>query len=82
MAGFAVWSTGPPEPTVELHRARLGDDRQYRDLLEEQFHNRQLGRKGLIACLFGGSVVMVVTAFMTMRPAESQRPGSSVGPPA
>ena len=34
------------------------------------------GRKMLMGCLFAGSAAMVVTAFLTMRPAEKLRAGS------
>ncbi len=75
VCGFALWSTGPPEVNIALHQARLGEDEEYRDLLEDQLLQRQRGRKVLLGCLFAGSAAMVVTAFLTMRPAEKRRAG-------
>ncbi len=73
VAGFAVWAIGAPEPNVDLHRAIVSGDEEYRDVLEAQLLRRQLQRKLLMGCLFAGSGVMTVTAFLSMRPAEARR---------
>lgn len=70
ISGFALWANGPPEANVDLHRARINDDQEYRDLLEAQLYRRQVVRKTLIGCLFAGSAILAVAAFLTMRPAE------------
>ena len=71
VAGFAIWAVEPPQANVELHRARVSGDEDYRDLLEAQLARRQLARKVLVGCLFGSSALMVVVAFMSMRPTGS-----------
>ena len=71
IAGFAVLGYGSPEAGVELHSARAGGDEAFSDALEQDLVSRQLGHNLLIGLLFGGSALMVVTAFLTMRPPAS-----------
>lgn len=69
--GFGVWALAPPEADVALHRARAAGDEQHREVLEAGLHREQWQRKLLIGCLFTGSAALVVTAFLSMRPAEN-----------
>ncbi len=69
IAGFALLAVEPPSPSVDFHRARTSGDDGYADVLEANLHRRQLARKVLVGSLFGGSVIMTVAAFATMRPA-------------
>ena len=71
IAGFTLWAVDPPQPSVELHRARVEADEQYRDLLEDQLSWQRLKRKVLLGALFGGSVFFAATAMLTMRGAEA-----------
>jgi hypothetical protein len=71
IAGFGVWAIDAPQPGVELHRAGAAGDEQYRQALEAQLRRRQLKRTVLLVCLFLGSGILIVTAFVAMRPAES-----------
>jgi hypothetical protein len=68
IAAFAVLAVEPPQPSVELHRARVEADEQYRDALEEQLQRRRLQRKILIGSLFALAVIMAAVAFVAMRP--------------
>lgn len=72
IAGFAVLATEQPQPSAELHRARVEADEQYRDALEEQLDRRRRQRWLLIVCLFGLAVIMAVVAFVVMRPAAAR----------
>ncbi len=71
IAAFAVLAIESPQPGIELHRARVEDDEQYRDLLEQQLDRRRLQRKVLIGSLFGMAVIMAVSAYVVMRPPAS-----------
>ena len=71
IAAFAVLAIESPQPGIELHRARVEDDEQYRDLLEQQLDHRRLQRKVLIGSLFGMAVIMAVSAYVVMRPSTS-----------
>ena len=68
IAAFAVLAIESPQPGVELHRARVENDEQYRDLLEQQLERRRLQRKVLIGSLFGMAVILAAAAFSAMRP--------------
>ena len=71
IGAFAVLAVESPQPGIELHRARVEDDEQYRDLLEQQLDRRRLQRKVLIGSLFGMAVIMAVAGFVAMRPPTS-----------
>lgn len=73
VAGFSLLARGAPEPSVEQHQAAAAGDDQYREALEAELRRQQLKRKVLLGCLFAGSGLLIVTAFLTMRPAESRR---------
>jgi hypothetical protein len=70
VAGFAFLATDKPEPNIELHRARLGSNEQYKDQLEEQLEQRKFRRFVSIATLFGTAVSSAVVAFLAMRPSK------------
>jgi len=67
VGAFAVLAIESPQPGIELHRARVENDEQYRDLLEQQLQRRRLQRKVLIGSLFGMAVI-AAAAFVVMRP--------------
>jgi len=69
VAAFAVLTMERPQPSIELHRARVENDEQYRGLLEQQLERRRLQRKVLIVSLFGMAVIVAAAAFAAMRPA-------------
>ncbi len=71
IAGFALLAVERPEPSTELHRARISGDDAYRDLLEEKLRERQILRNSLIGTLFVAGVMSTTVAFLTMRPARS-----------
>ena len=70
VAGYCLWSIEPPQATVELHRAAATGDEQYREAAESQLRRRQRNRKILVGSLFVGGGLMVVIAFLSMRPAS------------
>jgi hypothetical protein len=72
IAAFAVMSLDSPQPGIEWHRARLGDDEQYRDLLEERWERRRLKHWLLIGSLFGTAVIAACLAYMSMRPSSAR----------
>lgn len=69
IAAFAVLAIESPQPGIELHRARVEDDEQYRDVLQRELDRRRLRRKLLIGSLFGLAVIAAAGAFSAMRPA-------------
>ena len=71
IAGFALWTVGPPEDNIDLHRARVTGDEPYQEVLEAQLRHRQQNRKWLLGCLFAGSGLFVLLAFISMRNSES-----------
>jgi hypothetical protein len=73
IAGFALMAIEPPQPSMDLHRARVEGDDQYRDLLEDQLERRQLLRKVLIVTLFTCSVLFPAVGFMAMQPTGPPR---------
>ena len=72
IAAFAALAIDSPQPSVELHRARVEADEPYRDALEEQLDRRRLQRKLLIGSLFGMAVIMAATGFLAMRPSGAK----------
>jgi len=66
IAGFAIWAVEPPQASMELHRARVAGDEEYSEVLEDQLVGQRRSRKFLLFALFGGSVTMVVMAFVMM----------------
>jgi len=68
IAAFASLAVEQPQPSVELHRARVEDDEPYRDLLEAQLARRRLQRKLLIGSLFGTALIAAAVALTAMRP--------------
>ena len=68
ISGFAMLMVDAPEASVDYHRARSSGDEDYADVLEASLFRRQFARKVLLGSLFGGSVVMTIAAFFTMRP--------------
>jgi len=72
IAGFAVWAVDAPEPNAALHQAQADGDDRYRDALQSQLRARQLRRKVLLACLFGGSALLATTAFLAMPTSEGR----------
>ncbi|MBN1851616.1 MAG: hypothetical protein JW829_02800 [Pirellulales bacterium] len=71
IVGFGLWVVGPPEPNIDLHRARVTGDASYEEVLESQLCRRQQHRKWLLICLFAGSGLFTVLALISMRGAES-----------
>ena len=70
IAAFTLVSIDRPEPSVDLHRARIGNDEEYRELLEQKLVRDQRWRVFLTGTLFTSGVALTVAAFMTMRPAR------------
>ena len=66
IAGFAIWAVEPPQPSMELHRARVTGDEAYSDVLEDQLEGQRWSRKALLVGLFAGSGTMVLIAFLMM----------------
>ncbi|MCA9120346.1 MAG: hypothetical protein H6822_10050 [Planctomycetaceae bacterium] len=66
IAGFALWSVDAPEAGIELHRARVEGDDDFREVLEAKLEQRRMARSALLFCLFGGSAMMALAAFATL----------------
>ncbi len=76
ISGFALVATGTPELGMELHRARVGGEEEYRELLERELAHEQWSHRALVGGLFAGALLAVVAAFSTMDPSR-RRGGSS-----
>lgn len=63
-------ATDAPQPDMELHRARIGNDEEYTEMLEEKLEARRLKHKVMIGSLFGLAVLAAVAGYMTMRPSH------------
>jgi hypothetical protein len=70
IAGFAVVMVGPPDVGLELHRARVGSDEEYRLLLEGDMRRQRRQRQYLIAALVTSGLVFCAVAFLAMRPSK------------
>ena len=70
VAGFALLAVDRPQPSIELHQARVQGDEQYRELLEDQLRRRQLWRNTSIGSLFTCGVLFTVVGFLAMKPAR------------
>ena len=66
VAAFAILAIGRPDPSLELHRARVHADDQYRELLELQFVRQRQRRTVLIVSLFALGLLAAVGAFVIM----------------
>ena len=80
IAGFVLLAVDPPQPGMELHRARVEGDDQYRDLLEDQLERRQLWRNTLIGALFACSLLFPAAGFLAMQPTRSPQDTGIRGP--
>ena len=70
ICGFVILATGEPEVNMELHRARIDGEEQYRQLLEERLGRRQLSHKLLIGGCFVSAALFTVGAFAAMSPSH------------
>ena len=68
IAAFALMAVEQPQPGIELHRARIENNEQRTERLEQQLQQRRLKRKVLIGSLFGLAAVSATVAFLVMRP--------------
>lgn len=66
IAGFALWATEPPQPPVELHRARAEGAESLGDVLEADLARRRRERMVLLGGLFGGSVLLTMLGLGTV----------------
>ena len=66
VSGFIVLAVPPPEPGMELHRARVEGAEEYRELLEERLEKRRIARYLVIGGLFGSAALLIAAAFATM----------------
>jgi len=73
VTGFVLLAVGPPEPSVDLHRATASGDESSRDVLQADLESKRFKRRLLLGCLFAGSAVMIAMAFMTMQPSNARR---------
>jgi hypothetical protein len=73
ICGFAMVAQSEPEPSLELHRARVAGQEQYREVLEEDLARRRLSRKLAIGGLFASAVLFTAAAFFTMDPSGRRR---------
>ena len=72
IVGFGLWILDPPEPNIDLHRARVTGDDAYQEVLESQLLDRQRNRKWLVRCLFAkGFTDKLQKAWLAMPKAPS-----------
>jgi hypothetical protein len=71
IAAFGVLVRDPPQPGMDLHRARVQGDEAYQEVLEAELAHRQRQRKLLIGGLFGLAVIVAAAGYVAMRPADS-----------
>ena len=64
VTGFALLAIDPPQVSMQLHRARLSGDTEYRDMLEADLNRRIWMRRALIAGLFVGAFALGAAAFL------------------
>jgi uncharacterized membrane protein HdeD (DUF308 family) len=70
VAGFALLAVERPQPSIELHQARVQGDEEYRELLEDELQQRRLWRNVLIGALFTCGVLFAAAGFLAMQPAR------------
>ena len=68
IAAFALLAVGLPEPDIELHRAWMSDDEDYRERMEEKLRRRQRRHIVTIGALFASGAFFTATGFLAMRP--------------
>lgn len=66
IGGFAMLAVPPPEPGMELHRARVEGDEDYQKLLEERLERDRARRTWTIVALFASGVLLTAAGFMTL----------------
>lgn len=66
IAGFASLAVERPQPSVELHRARLEGSEQYQAVLEQDLQMRRVRRVALTVSLFAGAVILATFGYLTM----------------
>lgn len=68
IAAFGLLAVEPPEPSVQLHAARVQGTEDLKDALEAKLGRSVSARRILIGGLFAGTGVLTVAAFVSMRP--------------
>ncbi len=66
IAAFTILARGAPEPSMELHRARVSGTEERRVQLEEHLERQKWTRKALIGGLFAATVLFAAGAFLTL----------------
>jgi hypothetical protein len=63
VTAFAMLSTDPPEPTIQLHGARARGDEAYEKVLERDLEKQIWLRRGLIGALFLAAIASGAAGF-------------------
>ena len=66
VTAFALLSTGAPEPSIDLHRARVMDDEAFTEVLEKDLTKQIWLRRGLITSLFVLAFALGIGAFLSV----------------
>lgn len=68
---FALLARGTPEPGMALHRARIGDNHEHQQRLENNLTRDRWIRRMMIGGLFASSGAFFLAGFLTLNPAHS-----------
>ncbi len=66
VTAFALLAIDPPEPNVQLHRARVQGDDAYREVLERDLAKRIWLRRALVGTLFVATLALGIGAFLSV----------------
>ena len=66
IGGFASLAIERPQPSVELHRARVEGREQYQQVLERDLQTRRMRRVAFTVSLFVGAGILAASGYLTM----------------
>ncbi len=66
VAAFGLLAIDAPEPSVELHRARIEGDDAFSQVLERDLTRQIWLRRGVITALFAAAGILGVTAYRSL----------------
>ena len=67
IGAFASLAVERPQPSVELHRARIQGNEEYQQVLERDLQKRRWKRVAFTGSLFSGAVILGAAGYLSMR---------------